>query len=176
MLRNPVDRAYSQYQMMSNISTMSAYYNLKGSFQEAIEVELQKIEKSGITANSTYKEFTTKLVDMAPKDHGYHSLLARGMYYFQLMPFLTQWPKDQLKVVPTKDIEGSSEKVQKVINDIFIFLNLPTMETIDVAPKHIGQYHIPMSDELRHRLETFFLPFNQKLFELIGRELVSLII
>jgi hypothetical protein len=175
MLRNPVDRAYSQYQMSSNMTGSSAsfgqQYYLETSFQEAIEEELHKINKSGITPNSTYEEFISKLVETVPKSHGYHSLLARGLYYFQLMPYLAQWPKSQFKIVSTKDIEGSTENVQRVVNEIFTFLKLPTMETIDVAPRHIGQYHVPMNEHLRHRLEAFFKPYNDKLFELIGKEL-----
>jgi hypothetical protein len=45
------------------------------------------------------------------------------------------------------------------------------MQTIDVAPRRVGKYHhIPMSAELRRRLDVLFAPFNQKLFELLGRE------
>jgi hypothetical protein len=71
-----------------------------------------------------YEEFISKLVETVPKSHSYHSLLARGLYYFQLMPYLVQRSINQLKIILTKEIEGTSEKVQK-------------MENIDVAPKHI---------------------------------------
>jgi hypothetical protein len=42
---------------------------------------------------------------------------------------------------------------------------------MDVAPRHIGKYHIPMSESLKQRLDVLFTSFNQKLFELLGREL-----
>jgi hypothetical protein len=175
MLRNPVDRAYSQYQMMQNVTGKApargqAYY-MQTPFEQAVADEIKHIRSSGITANSSYEEFKIKLIETAPVDHGFHSILARGMYYFQLMPYMAQWPKDKLKIVLTKEIEGPSDKVQELMNDIFTYLKLPKMKTINVEPRHIGKYEIPMSDKVRKHLEAFFKPYNQKLFQLLGKEL-----
>ena len=113
MLRNPVDRAYSQYNMILDpygtgvflkMEDRSPYARL--SLEEIVERELKEITEAGITANSSYAEFREKLLKTRPmKYHGGHSLLIRGMYALQLLPFFEQWPAERLKIVSMKDIQ-----------------------------------------------------------------------
>jgi hypothetical protein len=176
MLRNPVDRAYSQYHMIKIVTGRQPAYGqshyLKTTFDHVIEEELQEIKKSGITHQSSYLEFEEKLLKTRPKDHSYHSLLIRGIYAYQLMPYLEKWPKEQFKIMSIKDISGQPEQVQQVMNGVFDFMKLPPMNGLNMAPRNTGGKYNPMNETLRQRLEEFFKPYNQKLFELLGKEII----
>jgi hypothetical protein len=138
-----------------------------------MEKEIKEFQQSGITVNSSYEEFRETIAKSIPIGmHGYHSLLIRGLYVFQLMPYLAQWPKDQMKVLSIKDIKSGKQEVKQVVNQVFTFIKLPMMEKINVEPRHTGKYEVSMSEQIKTRLEVFYKPFNEKLFELLGKELI----
>jgi hypothetical protein len=178
MLRNPVDRAYSQYQMIQDPSGTPEQLQLRGqshhlnkTFEQVLEEEMQEILASGITAESSYEEFKEKLLQTRPMTHGGHSLIIRGMYAFQLMPYLAQWPTKQLKILSMKEITGTNKQVKHVVNEVFQFMELPPVDEINLEPRNTRKYE-GMKIETKQQLEEFFKPYNQKLFELLGRELV----
>ncbi len=178
MLRNPVDRAYSQYQMIQDPTGTPEQLQLRGrshhmnkTFEQVLEEEIKEIEQSGITSESTYQDFREKLLSTRPMNHGGHSLLIRGMYALQLLPYFEQWPKEQLKIIPMKEIQGNEKQVRQVVNNVFEYMKLPAVDEIDLEPRNTRKY-TPMLDETRQRLEIFFEPYNKKLFELLGKELV----
>jgi hypothetical protein len=43
-------------------------------------------------------EFASKYLSKCPMNHGGHSILARGMYAIQLIPWLQAYPAHQIKV------------------------------------------------------------------------------
>lgn len=103
--------------------------------------------------------------------HGGHSLLARGLYAFQLEQYLQHWPSNQIKVVSIKEIQGSTEKVMQCMNDVFDFVGLPSLDTLSLEPKNSRDYQ-PMTEKQRNLLEEFYQPFNERLFKLLGRRIV----
>lgn len=177
MLRNPVDRAYSQYQMIQDPDGTPEQLKVRGrshyvnkSFEEVIEEELKEIHAAGLTAESTYEHFRDSLLKTRPMDHGGHSLVIRGLYALQLEPYLNQWPKDRLKIMSIKDIQGSVQDVRKVVNEVFEFIQLPPSDITDIEAKNTRKYE-PITPEMRAKLEEFFAPYNQRLFTLLGKQL-----
>jgi hypothetical protein len=177
MLRNPVDRAFSQFQMIQDPSGSAEQLKVRGrshyvnlSFAEVVSQEMQEISRAGITAESSYADFQSKLLSQCPMDHGGHSLLMRGMYALQLQPYLDQWPADRLKILSIKDIQGSPKDVKRTINEVFDFIHLPKVDILDIEAKNTRTYE-PLAPELRQQLEAFFAPFNEKLFTLLGRRM-----
>eukprot|EP01039_Chlorochromonas_danica_P007164 gene7164-7922_t len=178
MLRNPVDRAYSQYQMVSDIEGSPEQLALRGhseyrgrSFSEVIGSEIKEVEEAGITAESSYEEFREKLLSKRKEiKHGGHSVIIRGLYALQLSAYLSEWPKDQLKILCMEsDLKGSAEHVQETMDGVFGYLGLPPSEVTDTAAKNSRSYD-KMNVEDRERLESFYRPFNEKLFKVLGRE------
>lgn len=53
---------------------------------------------------------------------------------------------------------------------VFHHLGLPPHRVVDVEAKNTRKYD-PMSQEVRERLARFFQPFNQHLFQLMGRKM-----
>lgn len=105
ILRNPVDRAYSQYQMCVSLDGDPAQLAIRGrssyvgkSFKQAVEEEIQELKSCGISPTISSQEFIEKIVKKRPMGHGGHSIVARGLYCLQIRPFLEAFGENQLKV------------------------------------------------------------------------------
>lgn len=175
MLRNPVDRAFSQFQMVSDATGNAEQLKVRGrsaylgkSFEQIIDAEIESITQAGITPASSYEDFQRTVLAQLPMDHGGHSIVSRGLYCFQIAPYLTSWPAEQLKICSMKDIQGDVMDVQRVINEVFAFLHLPPSEIADVTAKNTRKYD-PLSDEVKAKLTAFYQPYNERLYELVGR-------
>jgi hypothetical protein len=177
MLRNPVDRAYSQFNMISDISGSPEQLAMRGhsqyvsmSFSEVVDKELEEIVSKGITANSSYEDFQRLLLQPRQSyKHGGHSILIRGMYALQLEAYLERWPKEQLKVLCMEE-ELKKDRLQRTMDEVFAFLDMPPDQIVDNEVKNSRSY-VPMDSAVRDRLKDFYRPYNERLFTLLGRVL-----
>lgn len=123
MLRNPVDRAYSQYQMCLDpkgtpeqikVRGMSAYAGR--TFEDIIKEEIEEISFFGITAESSSADFKNLFLSTrANIKHGGHSIIARGLYVLQLQPWLDVLKPDQLLVLSIGELKSEKSDVQRYI-------------------------------------------------------------
>jgi hypothetical protein len=151
LLRNPVDRAYSQY-----------WYNVRMkrellSFKEALGAEKERLadEKQQLLQNPLYKSYNFR----------HYSYLARGIYVDQIKSWLSLFPKEQLLILSSTDLR---ENPEKVLNKVFSFLEIhPYSVQVRNASKH-SQYE-PMDPTLRKQLSDYFEPYNRQLEKLLGR-------
>ncbi len=132
LLRNPADRAYSQYQMGVRRG------NEVRSFEEATQQEL-----AGETGA------------------GY---LVRGLYAEQLERFSFFAERDHLLVMKSEDFFS---RRWEVFGRTLAFLGLPPLEPFAVPPSTKAVYS-PMDQATRRRLEAYFEPYNQRLYEYLG--------
>jgi len=150
VLRNPIDRAYSQYQM----EVIHGNENL--SFEEAIEKESERIEG----------EFEKMGTDETYFSHSYQifSYLAGGLYAEQLKRWYKYFPKNQILIV---DNEELNEKTSYVYDKVLNFLELPCFKL-----KHFERYrkteYSEMNVNTRKKLVEFFKPYNEKLNSLLN--------
>jgi hypothetical protein len=152
LLRNPIDRAYSQYWM--NIRKKKEQF----SFQEAIKKEAQRLigeEEKIILAGNT----------MQFSNHRHFSYLSRGIYIKQLMNWLNYYPFNQMLIISYDDF---FKNPKEVIRKTLIFLELPEYDNFDfqVGKKH----HYPPMDQLfRKELTDYFRQYNEQLEALLNR-------
>jgi hypothetical protein len=132
LLRNPIERAYSQYQMQ-----LRRGYEAR-SFEEAIQQEMEG--KRGA------------------------DYLARGRYAEQLERFAYFAHRDHLLVMKTEDFFS---RRWDIFGRVLEFLELPPLEPFDMPPSNKSTYP-PMDPGTRNRLEAYFKPYNQKLYEHLG--------
>jgi hypothetical protein len=146
ILRNPIDRAYSNYFLGVNGGKE------KREFEEAIEEEMALI-------NNRNKEelFDEKLSE---------TYLGRGLYAEQLKVWFKEFPKDSIKIIKS---ENFAEKTEDVMNDLFQFLDLPEYKIGNIEKKNVAKY-TPMKKETRGKLEKFFLPHNQELYNMLEND------
>lgn len=95
IFRNPVDRAYSQYQMCVDMTGSPAQLKTRGlseyinkTFEQVVEEEISHLSALGITPSSSYEDFKRLVLIDRPLTHGGHSILIRGLYALQLEPWL----------------------------------------------------------------------------------------
>jgi len=152
LLRNPVDRAYSDYQMM----VRRGFERLE--FEEAIVAEEARL-----------RDANDKLLEDEHHDsfeHQRFSYLARGIYVDQLLRWPKYFDKEQLLVLKSEDL---LERPVDTFRLVFDFLGLHDWEpeTWEVRKKG-GKYEQKMDPATRKRLEEYFEPHNQRLYEFLG--------
>ena len=148
-LRNPVDRAYSNYHIMLKNGSEAI------PFEKVIESEIQEIEKK-----SAFLDDESFLVD-----DFYEILLARGFYADQLEKWFHVFPKEQLLITSSEEL---SNKTEITLDNIFKFLDVSGQKIHDLSRKNKRIYP-KMNSETRRKLADYYRPHNEKLFRLIGK-------
>lgn len=177
MLRDPVARAYSQYQMVVDPEGTPEQKKARGThwvgktFAEVVEAELADLAQHGITPDTSYAAFRDQYLASRPQGYGSHSLLARGLYALQLLPWLAAFPREQLLVLFMEDMKTPAAAHTQV-GRVFDFLGLPPHRIIDTEAKNTRAY-VPLDAATKERLATFYAPFNRQLFALLGREMTG---
>ncbi|MCP4405718.1 MAG: sulfotransferase domain-containing protein [bacterium] len=149
LLRNPVDRAYSAYQMKfrRGVETLS--------FEQAIEKEQERLqsELEKVLDNEHYFSFNRQ----------HYAYLARGVYVEQFKNWMKYFPREQMLILKSENFFSNPAGNFKQVND---FLKLPDWELKEYRRYH----HIPypkMETTTRDRLLEYFAPYNQQLYELL---------
>lgn len=148
-LRNPIDRAYSNYHIMLKNGSEDI------PFEKVIELEIQEIEKK-----STFFDDESFLVN-----DFYEILLARGFYANQLEKWFHVFPKEQLLIISSEELSNETETT---LDNIFKFLDVSEQKIHDLSRKNERIYP-KMNSETRHKLADYYRPHNEKLFKLIGK-------
>ena len=167
MLRDPVKRAFSHYQMVIDPHGTVAQKRARGthwlhrSFENVINEELNEFIKLEITAESTYDDFKKKYLSTRPLGHGSHSILGRGLYALQLEGYFEQFHADEFKIVFLEDL---NKNVQETMNSVYEFLKLPPHKLEDESAKNTREYtEDALSIQLKEKLYNFFEPFDKNL-------------
>ncbi len=154
LLRNPVDRAYSQYYhaIEHGFETLP--------FEEAIkdEVERTAAEREKILRDEHYESYVYR----------HRSYLSRGIYVEQLQTWMGLFPREQFLILRSEDFYASPAAS---IKQVLAFLALPQEEsqlTGQVYKQYNNTTYSRMDAALRKRLIQFFEPHNARLYEFLG--------
>jgi hypothetical protein len=159
LLRNPVDRAYSQWSMHAKSKNTSKKETL--SFEEAIAQEEERTtgELEKMLADPHY--FSNKL--------RYSGYKFRGVYVERLKPWLEQYPREQILILRSEDLYENPASTLEVAAD-FLGISLEPFRAINLQPVKVGSYSSAMSDVMREELNAYFAPYNQQLSTILGRD------
>jgi hypothetical protein len=151
LVRNPVSRAYSHYQH----SVLRRREPL--SFEDAIQAEADRLdgELERMLADPTCKSFS----------HQHYSYLLRGHYAEQLLNWRKYFSADQMLVV---EAERMFRQPAEVFAEVLEFLGLDAWTPRSFENLNSGRYKQPMNPETKARLEAYFAPLNQQLYDLLG--------
>ena len=184
IFRNPVDRAYSQYRMITSTEGTKAQLEARGyseygrkSFQEVVEEEITELLAMGVDKEGYNSEdFTRDIVSKRPMGHGGHSIVARGLYAFQLQPWLSAYPAtttadSSISVYSIGDL--AKDKLEATMQRVYKQAGLPEHVLLaeDSAPRNTREAQVDMEASTRKQLEAFYAPFNELLFAMIERRL-----
>ena len=198
VLRNPIDRLYSQYQM----NFVSQIDVLLPDLETELERELVMLRKHGLSLapdigvwlrqkeNSSHlfvpPPITTQQRDKKDsiqfRGFGNHGLfpryLLRGLYVYQLQRWQRHFDKSHLLVLP---YHRMITDMRNVWQEILEFVGAPRHElsedelTTSYRPLMVGNKNEtppakPLSDVTRQYLVEFFRPYNELLADLLGEE------
>jgi hypothetical protein len=150
LLRNPVDRAYSHYQHEVKLGAE----NLP--FEEAVDREGERLggEIEKLSRDALYISY----------NHLHYSYLGRGLYAGQLKTWLKFFPRERMKIIQSEDL---FERQQEIYSEVLKFLDLPERK-LQNGPVHNHLSYREMNPLTRGRLNAYFEPFNQELYDLLG--------
>jgi len=173
-LRDPVKRAFSQYQMIQDPEGTPEQKRARGqsellgkSFEEVVMAELDELNDLGVTPDTSPEEFAKLYLPTRPMNHGGHSLLGRGLYVLQLKPWMDEFKRGSELLILQMEAMKSPEDTQNQMEKIFDFLGIPPETIQDKEAKNSRKYD-PMDANIKDLLYDFFEPYNQKLYELVG--------
>ncbi len=151
VLRNPVDRAYSQFQL----SRREGLEDLD-SFEEAAgrEVDRLRPELARMAVDPYYSSWR----------FGTWSYLARSRYAEQLERWLEFFPRDQLLLLKAENLFVEPDQMLAIVYD---FLDLPGHVSERLPHLNRATYD-GMPDHLRDQFIEYFRPYNERLYELVG--------
>jgi hypothetical protein len=184
LLRNPVDRAFSQYNMQYH-RDLNNPSNRRGfvTFEDYVDMDLQVLRDVGVLPNSNSESGTddgflnsrtlleawgtyTKL--------GLNSPIGRGLYAIQLIHWLQvlrdtdKDPKTEMLVLQSEQMKNDTKTVY---DNVLKFLGLPPYTLPKFGKIHTTTYRVrKMNETTRFRLEAFFRPYNQYLGRLLGED------
>lgn len=152
LLRNPVDRAYSDYQHKVREGRERL------GFQEAIETEEERLrgEREKMINDEHYQS----------PEYRRFSYLSRGVYADQLKEWHEFFDREQLLMLESEDL---FKDPHKTFGRVLEFLNLPDWQPEVSDVRNEGEYE-PLDPLIRRQLEEYFEPHNQRLNEYLGED------
>ncbi|MFX0017191.1 MAG: sulfotransferase domain-containing protein [Promethearchaeota archaeon] len=153
LLRNPVNRSFSHYHHAVKVGVEWL------TFDEAIK-------KEDIRIKGEFEKICKDEQYMSHKFPAY-AYLNRSLYLDQITNWLRYLPKKQILIIKSEDLFNFP---QKIVNQIFKFLNLPKWEMIEFKQYHSETRDQKMNTDTRKLLVDYFKPYNQQLYEYLGRD------
>lgn len=151
LVRNPVDRAYSQYHHQRRLG-----FEPLPTFEAAIAAEPDRVRGEA------------ERMEHDPSYHGFnkfmYSYLGHGIYADHLPRWLEAFPPDQLLVLQS---EGFYRNTSATLRQVTSFVGLSDW-TPRESTGHKAFRYPKMNPVTRAQLEEFFAPHNERLFDLLG--------
>ena len=154
LLRNPIDRAYSQYHHEVGLGHETA------SFAEAIDREEERVgpELPRLLADEGAYSYA----------HHHHTYLARGRYAEQLRGLgRAGFDSSRMMVLPSEEFFADADRQFRRLLD---FLELPAWRPTAFERFHVLQYD-RMEPALRARLQEHYAESNRELYDRLGKDL-----
>jgi len=163
LLRNPVDRAYSDYQQVTWRGRETR------TFEEAISVRKQR--------SLSQEDETSERCDRISLDER-SEYLSRGIYVDQLLRWSEFFSEEQMLILKSEEFFERPKDTLKAVLD---FLDLPEWEPQALEPRdepnkekyertkvNKGRYEQEMDPATRRRLEEYFEAHNRRLYDYLG--------
>jgi hypothetical protein len=163
LLRNPVERAYSDYQMVARKDREHK------TFEEAIGLQQPADAGKARPPGKEGENFDGKGSTNLNEDSEY---LSRSVYVDQLLRWSEFFPREQMLVLKSEDF---FENPHQTLKSVLEFLGLPEWEpeASEIIPRkrNKGSYEEEMDPATRRRLEEYFEPHNRRLYGYLGVDL-----
>ncbi len=143
LLRNPIDRAFSQYQLATRRGFESE------SFADAVRIEPDRLAGGDAIALRRF------------------SYLRRGHYAEQLERWLKHFPRERLLVLKSEELYADPARA---LDETQEFLGAERHLPQELRHYHASDYETAIDPATRAELRAYFEPHNRRLHELLGRD------
>jgi sulfotransferase family protein len=148
LLRNPTDRAISQY--FQERRRKREPLEIHEAFEEE-EKRLAPVLKNGDFKNEIFIHSTYK---------------SRGRYKEQLERYLNYFPRQQILVICS---ESFFSDPNATLRQVFQFVGVdPNFTVNNLTPRNVGRGKTDVPSDVYDYLNSYFLPHNQALYDLVG--------
>ena len=156
LLRNPVDRSFSDHQY----GLKRGASNVVGKdFGDRIRAEIEYLN----TGNNLEEMFSSEDSYQRIEDHSL--LLGMGLYYYQLKNYYDVFPKENIRVYRSEDFFADPAAV---LSNMLDFLGLDPFDFPDLRVFNQNKHGKQMDEEMEQLIGEFFEPHNEKLYGLLG--------
>lgn len=152
LLRNPVSRAFSHYNMVKK--------NEKGNtFEDAISKEEGRLngEVEKLRTDENYLSF----------NHQTFTYLSRGRYHEQIENWLTYFDREQILFLKSEDFFADPQTTLNLVSNFLEISNFSEYNNLKKVWQK-GKYN-KIDKETKDRLKHYFHPYNKALYNLIGQ-------
>lgn len=172
LLRNPVDRCYSAWNMFRSFNL-----NNPQEIYDAFVVPANDSIRDSMSRLLFTKEFPSFLSSVQMELDGIvngsnllePSFVRRGLYVFQIERYLQFFKKEQFLFIEQSELLKLPEVLSRICK--FLEVDFTDIELPQLSSSNIGSYDkLSFEDnEAFSILQNFYLPYNCKLFDLLGR-------
>ena len=152
LVRDPVERAYSQYQHQRRLGVEDL-----PTFEAALDAEADRLrgKKERLLSDPDYRE-----------EYSWYtrSYRTQGIYADYLEPWLELYRRDQLLIIPSGTLYRDASSTLQAITS---FLGLPGWKP-EIPERHRSFSYPAMNPDTRARLKEFYAPHNERLFAMLG--------
>ena len=185
ILRNPVDRLFSHFNLITDAQLMSEHPNFNMpnmTFEEWVLKDMILLQKLGVISfqNTTDEYFGSQSEKDAwtkyqkiPNVEVYGRPLARSMYaiqlegWFEALRSIGRDPMSDVLVVRQEDLKLNAVEAT---GKVFKWLGVPPFEISVEEKRLVTTYSSVLKPETRRMLEDFYAPHNRRLYKLLGSE------
>ena len=177
LMRNPVSRLYSHYNMWSpyrgfKVGPQDFHTRVVPSLQWWRNCTAILPERNCLYGSPPeVKPVEWELSSWWQKEYNHSGEFRSGMYALFLKDWLDVFPRQQFLFLRTEDY--GADKLGTLNDQVYPFLNIPKVdgkdrERIETMKNVFQQKYEPMFNETREILTAFYQPFNEKLAKLLG--------
>lgn len=193
VLRDPVKRCFSHYQMVTSEDGTEEQKMNRGTnwqnktFEEVVDEDFHLMHQVGLlpywkSDNTVDEKIFDQFVgsdeelvaysryqEHIPMNRGSHSPVVRGLYHLQLRRWFKDFSRDRFMVIALETLSASSS-TQSILRQAFEHLGLPPVEVEDTSAKNKRPYSVQIKPDTQSMLENFYFAHNRVLHSLLGEE------
>lgn len=170
LLREPVSRAYSAWNMYKQFSKLSLKEkeglidrHICNKDKEKFKNFINQIPFPKFDEYVNFELNENKLMDYYP------NILKRGMYYNQVKEYVVTFGMDNILIIESDFFKDNRIEVVKNVLS-FLKISEISFQDNDLKDVHSRKYDLPIDSEIQKKLKSFYKPHNENLFELINKK------
>jgi hypothetical protein len=167
ILRDPVERAYSAWNMLRRRHKSSAYVQKWFKYDEKLS-ELARRLLMQEKYPSFEEAVSEEINGLSESTCLWPGFVRRGMYADQIERYLRYFDRKQIMIIKSQRLRNETNHV---LDEVALFWGLESFDwSFNESERHhnVGEYGSPINPETKKSLAGFYQPHNERLTQLLG--------